>query len=412
MRMFARAMTVLPFAGTLLAAGLAGCGGGSNAQPDRQAGQLSQGVAVGEPAPSALALNEFQAMARAASCTEIRNRLFVIDGRQVLWDHAGNCADASYEQILFGARPDSVLCSHGDTIAGPRTTCPDAGSRSIFDTIVKNLDKADLGLGSAHRVERFDVLPQAGTQLPFLPVAKDSFSGVTEKKNVVIKDEAAWARLWNEHTLGHTPAPALPKIDFANKMLVAAFAGESGSGCHTIAIPRVVAGTASIKVEVDERELQTVDVCAAVVTHAMQVVAIDRTDVPVEFVPASGTALAFKTISQTTQSGVEEARNVVVKDALAWERLWQYHAPNLPVPPVDFGTTMVIGVFKGSTSPCYATWIANLTRSAGKIVVAKVDKQPPPGVMCAMTVTYPAHLVTVERSDLPVEFATEVVQDN
>jgi hypothetical protein len=413
--MFGRALFALPVTGALLA-GLAGCGGGSGAQPDRQAGQVSQGVAVGEPAPVALALADFQARARAAACTETRNRLFVIDGTKVLWDHAGNCADASYEQVLYGAKPDTVLCSHGDTIAGPRTTCPDAASRSLFDTIVQNLDKADLGLGSTHKVERISFLPAAGTQIAFERIAKDSFSGVTAKKNLVIKEEAAWARLWAEHTTGRNPAPELPKVDFANKMLVAVFAGESGSGCHTIAIPRVVAGAASIRVEIDERELQTFDVCPAVVTHAMQVVAIDRNDVPgdaaVEFVAVSGTDLPFKTISQTSNSKVEEARNVVVKDAAAWERLWAYHAPNEPVPVIDFSTKMVVGVFMGPTTPCYSTWIAGVRRGADKITVQKIDRHPPIGVMCALMVTKPGHLVEIERSDLPVEFATEIVQEN
>jgi hypothetical protein len=410
MRMFGRAMCALPLAGALLAAGLAGCGG-SDSQPDRQAGQVSQGVAVGEPAPTALAMNEFQAMAREASCTDIRNRLFVIDGKQVLWDHAGNCADASYGQVLFGAKPEAVLCSAGDTIAGPRTSCPDAASRSMFETIVNNLDKADLGLGSAHKVERVDFLPKAGAQMPFERVAKDSFSGVIEKKNLVIKDEAAWARLWAEHTAGRNPAPELPKIDFANKMLVGVFAGESGSGCHTIAIPHVVAGTVSIKVEVDERELQTFDVCPAVLTHAMQIVAIDRSDIPVEFVPASGADLPFKTISQTSQSAGGRARTVVVKDAAAWERLWQYHAPASGaagrLQHHDGGRRL-----HGLANPCYSTSIAGVSRSADRIVVKKVDRHPPLGVMCAMLVTSPAHLVAIERSELPVEFSTEVVQQN
>jgi hypothetical protein len=409
--MFGQALFALPVAGARLA-GLAGCGGGSGAQPDRQVGQVSQGVAVGEPAPVALALADFQARARAAACTETRNRLFVIDGTKVLWDHAGNCADASYGQVLYGARPDTVLCSHGDTIAGPRTTCPDAASRSLFDTIVQNLDKADLGLGSTHKVERISFLSATGTQIAFERIAKDSFSGVTAKKNVVIKDEAAWARLWNEHSAGRNPAPELPKVDFANKMLVGVFAGESGSGCHTIAIPRVVAGAASIRVEIDERELQTFDVCPAVVTHAMQVVAIERSDAPVEFIASSGVDMPFKTISQTSNSKVEEARTVVVKDAAAWERLWAYHAPNEPVPAIDFSTTMVVGVFMGPTNPCYSTWIAGVRRGADKITVQKVDRHPPIGVMCAMMVTSPAHLVAIERSDLPVEFATEVVQEH
>jgi hypothetical protein len=273
-------MFALPVAGALLAAGLAGCGGGTDTQSARQAERFSQAVAVGEPAPTPLAMTDFQNMAREAICTETRNRLYIIDGKQVFWDHA---ADASYEQVLFGAKPDAVLCSHGDTIAGPRTTCPDAASRSLFETIVQNLDKADLGLGSAHKVERVSFLPKAGTQLPFERVARDSFSGVHEKKNVVIRDEAAWARLWAEHTAGRIPALALPKIDFTNKMLVGVFAGDSSSGCHTIAIPHVVAGASSIKVEVDERELQTFDVCPAVITQAMQIVAIERSELPVEF---------------------------------------------------------------------------------------------------------------------------------
>jgi hypothetical protein len=411
MGMFGRAMGGLSAAGlatAALLAGLAGCGGGSASQSDRQAGQVGQGGGASEP-PVTLALNDFQAMAREAICTENRNRLFIIDGKQVLWDHAGNCADASYEQVLFGARPDTVLCRNADSIAGARLSCTDTAARSMFETIVKNLDKADFGLGSAHKVERFNFLPKAGTQMPFERVAMDSFSGVAQKKNVLIKDEASWARLWAEHTAGRSPAPALPKVDFTSKMLVGVFLGDTGS-CRTVAIPHVVAGTISVKVEVDERSLQTFDVCPAVVTQPMQVVAIDRTEIPVEFVPAAGAPLRFQTLSLTSQSKVEEVRNVVVRDAEAWARLWQYHAPDAPMPPIDFDTTMVIGVFMGPANPCYATSIAGVTREAGKIVVQKLDRQPPPDVMCAMIATSPAHLVAIERSDLPVEFATETVQ--
>jgi hypothetical protein len=269
--------------GALLAAGLAACGGGggSGAMSDHQS---SQDVAVGEPAPGpALVLTDFQAMARQASCADKLNRLFIIDGRQVLWDHAGNCADASYEQVLFGARPDTVLCTHGDSIAGPRTTCPDETSRTLFETIVNNLDKADLGLGSGHKVE---------------------------------------------------------------------------------------------------------------------------------VVPVSGADLPFKTISLTSLSNAHEARNVVVRDAEAWQRLWQEHAPDTPVPAVDFSTSMVVGVFMGSASPCYSTAIANVHRSADRITVLRVDRQPPPDVACVTLVTWPAHLVAMERSELRVEFVTEVVQRN
>src|SRR5215468_8520052 len=52
----------------------------------------------------------FVEMARQAGCADIRNRLFVIDQTLVFADHAGNCADASYSQTLFGKTIDRVLC--------------------------------------------------------------------------------------------------------------------------------------------------------------------------------------------------------------------------------------------------------------------------------------------------------------
>jgi hypothetical protein len=65
-------------------------------------------------------------------------------------------------------------------------------------------------------------------------------------------------------------------------MLIGVFLGDTGN-CRTISVAHVVAGTVSIKVEVDERELQTFDVCPAVMTQPMQLVAIERSESPVEF---------------------------------------------------------------------------------------------------------------------------------
>ena len=120
-----RIMVALPVAGALLA-GCGGSGGGAGTAPAVQAGQASQsgsGIAVGEPNPSALAILPFTRMARGAACADVRNRLFVIDGKQVFWDHAGKCADASYEQVLYGNKPETVQCTHGDTIAGTEFRC-------------------------------------------------------------------------------------------------------------------------------------------------------------------------------------------------------------------------------------------------------------------------------------------------
>ena len=86
------------------------------------------------------------------SCVDIRNRVIQIlppsdpDSSLALLDQAGNCADASYRQVLYGGDGRKVLCSNEDSIAGPRKSCPVASYTAVFETILANLAAPDLGL--------------------------------------------------------------------------------------------------------------------------------------------------------------------------------------------------------------------------------------------------------------------------
>jgi len=101
-------------------------------------------------------LAPFISMAREAPCTETRNRLFLIDKTRVFWDSEGkdNCRDAGFSQILFGSTADSVLCAYYLTIGGPFLAYYAEEYRETFNTMLANLGKSDLGIGSAHIVER------------------------------------------------------------------------------------------------------------------------------------------------------------------------------------------------------------------------------------------------------------------
>jgi hypothetical protein len=98
-------------------------------------------------------LAPFKERAKASGCADIRSQLFLIDDQLVFWDIAGNCADASYSEMLFDSTPDQVLCSFHDSIAGPIKECQDEQYQDLFDVITANLDKPDLGLGAAHTVQ-------------------------------------------------------------------------------------------------------------------------------------------------------------------------------------------------------------------------------------------------------------------
>lgn len=115
---------------------------------------LVAGCGDESPEPlSEIDLIPFKEMAKSADCADIRNRLFLIDGQQVLWDREGSCPDNAYSQTLFGSTVDNVLCDLHDSIAGPVSSCRDDLYGSMFDTIIANLDEPDLGLGPEHTVQ-------------------------------------------------------------------------------------------------------------------------------------------------------------------------------------------------------------------------------------------------------------------
>lgn len=92
------------------------------------------------------------------NCAGTRNRLLsinhpvLLDAELVLLDQAGNCADAAYRQLLMGETVDDVLCSNAQTFAGVVKKCAAPRYAALFDTIIANLDKSDLGLGAGYEI--------------------------------------------------------------------------------------------------------------------------------------------------------------------------------------------------------------------------------------------------------------------
>jgi hypothetical protein len=143
----------------------------------------------------------------------------------------------------------------------------------------------------------------------------------------------------------------------------------------------------------------------------MQMVVVERSDAPVEFVKAKAVSVKVRTLDQTTRSGVNEARDVVVRDRAAWSALWAEHAGNAQLPEVDFDKQMVIGVFLGrKEGGCYTVDINDVSLSGNKLTVHHKDTVPGPLVLCTPAITSPAHLVVVDRTDAQVVFGKEVVQ--
>lgn len=393
----ARALKALPLAGAML---LASCGGGSgDSTPDNQ--HAGPGIEI--PATPAPSVALFIARAQQANCADLSNRLYIIDQKYAFTAVTGKCGDASYAYELFGATPDIRLCSKADSIAGPQMSCSDDKVKALFETIVANLDKADLGLGSAHKVEAISI-PLKDGQLVFESIAANAFSSVHSERKVVVKDANAFAALWAEHTAGRTGQPVTPVVDFRAKMVLAAFGGQKNV-CRDFGIRRVGVSGGKIVAALEDRDVSAATLCVAAVTAPMQMVVVDRSDAAVEFAAFSQERLPFRELDNEPRTILTSKMQVVIKDAMNWEQLWKAHRPGDAAPAVDFGKQMVVAVFIGDRSNgCYGARIDGIFRAAGKLNVNVVEQLAKRGNICPQAFVQPYAMVVLDRSDEPVEF--------
>ncbi len=375
----------------LLVVAVSGCGGGS-----------------ASTTPETIATTDFILLASSASCANQRNRLWVIDEKQVLWDKAGNCADASFSQVLYGNTPQNILCSSGDSIAGPKTSCNDEQYRSLFLTASNNLDKADLGLGNGHQVQQLTVPLGQGIAIPLVAMNEHGYYGATPPANIVIKDADAWNKFLNAAQVKGSNV----LIDFNKQMVLGIFL-KTANPCANTQILKASSNGQKLTVEYVAEERIPLSLCDTVPTSPgfltpsarMNLVMMDRIDLPVEFTNMNAVQIAFQTVDVNLNSGIKTAQNSVIKDNAAWVKLWAAHTNNGVVPPpaIDFSKRMVVAIFLGAGGSCRGVDGVNVWRSGGRINVAHVDHVPGPGTLCTANITTPSHLISLERSEEPVE---------
>lgn len=67
-------------------------------------------------------------------------------------------------------------------------------------------------------------------------IAEGTRSAIETPRQTIIKDKAAFAALWAEHSAHENPAPTMPPVNFAADTLVAVFAGNEPTGGHILAL--------------------------------------------------------------------------------------------------------------------------------------------------------------------------------
>jgi len=128
--------------------------------------------------------------------------------------------------------------------------------------------------------------PSAETQqeIPLVTIAKGSVSGVTEPKNLVIRNSQEFEEIWNEIYSIRPAMPPVPEIDFAKADVLAAFNGEKPNLCYDITIDRIDTVPSHLEhdeggfeerlVVVTKTEPDEGAVCGQLITQAYHLVAV------------------------------------------------------------------------------------------------------------------------------------------
>lgn len=284
-------------------------------------------------------------------------------------------------------------------------------------------------------------------------------SGIEERGTVVVRDQAAWRTLWDEHTSDRSDPPKRPAVDFNESMVLAAFKGESPDGCHGTEITNVT-GQPNGSILVEGEFFVVEDAfCTQQITYPFHIVKLDAYDAAVEFAmeettrsnpddggsddggsedpgagdddpgpgdqgsydcrkrdgpssnSAGGSTVSFETLEHGQNSGIEEECLTFAKNKTAWRDLWTAHQSReqdpADRPEVNFSEEIVVAIFKGqSPDGCHGAEIENLTTDGDTLVVHGaffvLD-----AAACTEQITYPVHMVTADRHEGPIAFDVE-----
>jgi hypothetical protein len=106
-------------------------------------------------------------------------------------------------------------------------------------------------------------------------IEKGDQSNVDEKRQVLVRNDAEWTRLWQQHAAGRPRPP----IDFSKEMVVGVFMGSRPNAGFSTAIVSATTGNGVLIVRYSETVPKPGSVAAQILTFPFHLVAIPRAEV-------------------------------------------------------------------------------------------------------------------------------------
>jgi hypothetical protein len=97
-------------------------------------------------------------------------------------------------------------------------------------------------------------------------------------------------------------------------------------------------------------------------------------------------------------SQIEDPKQAVARSAAEFAALWKQHSGAKAMPPVDFGSRMVVAVFLGTrTSAGYGAEILRTRQADGKLIVEWQERTPSRDEVSAQVMTSPALIASIPK---------------
>lgn len=119
---------------------------------------------------------------------------------------------------------------------------------------------------------------------PIEAVAGSSYTGIEDRRRLVIRERAEWEAFWRELAANQIPTPPAPEIDFGRSMVVAATMGTRPTGGYSIAIDEVAWSGGTIRVTVVETSPGEDCVLTQALTAPVAAVEVERREGEAVFV--------------------------------------------------------------------------------------------------------------------------------
>jgi hypothetical protein len=141
--------------------------------------------------------------------------------------------------------------------------------------------------GCSQQVTETSEVPAEATQIAAEQVralVKEYSSGVTAPARDVIRSSQKWSDFWTQVYANRSPVPALPAVNFNDKVVVAVAQGQKPSGGYSVDIAELYRRGDALYVVVKETKPGRTCGTTAALTQPVHAVEIPRTDGNVFFI--------------------------------------------------------------------------------------------------------------------------------